>query len=209
MLVLAGGAFVFVTTETLPIGLLPQIAGSLGVGVGAAGLLVTGYAAVVVLTAVPLTALAARPRASRATARGVHGQQWPRGPVRVLFGAAYRPDRGRTGSRRVLVRDRLARGPAAARQQTRQRSRSGPCPRRRRADGPQAMQAAAARLPAGVQRRHYPQASEPVTAAAKRDPHPPGPARVANAERTTSWWLDAVVYQVYPPVPRRQHRRRR
>jgi len=60
VLVLAAGAFVFVTTETLPIGLLPQIAGSLGVGVGAAGLLVTGYAAVVVLTAVPLTALAAR-----------------------------------------------------------------------------------------------------------------------------------------------------
>jgi MFS transporter, DHA1 family, inner membrane transport protein len=54
---LALGAFSFVTTETLPIGLLPQIAADLGVSLSAAGLLVSGYALVVVVMSVPLTML--------------------------------------------------------------------------------------------------------------------------------------------------------
>jgi predicted MFS family arabinose efflux permease len=56
---LALGAFVFVTTENLPVGLLPQIATGLGVSPSAAGLLVTGYAGAVVLSAVPMTGLTA------------------------------------------------------------------------------------------------------------------------------------------------------
>jgi predicted MFS family arabinose efflux permease len=54
------GAFAFVTTETLPIGLLPQIGGSLGSSLPLTGLLVTVYAFTVALTAAPLTALTAR-----------------------------------------------------------------------------------------------------------------------------------------------------
>jgi DHA1 family inner membrane transport protein len=56
-------AFTYVTTETLPIGLLPQIAGDLGKSPSAVGLLVTAYGLVVVLSTIPLT---------RATGR------WPR-----------------------------------------------------------------------------------------------------------------------------------
>jgi DHA1 family inner membrane transport protein len=55
--------FMYVTTETLPIGLLPQIAGDLGTSQSAVGLLVTAYGLVVVLSTIPLT---------RATGR------WPR-----------------------------------------------------------------------------------------------------------------------------------
>lgn len=57
---LAFGAFVFVTTENLPVGLLPEVAHGLGASLSATGLLVTGYAGAVVLTAVPMTALTAR-----------------------------------------------------------------------------------------------------------------------------------------------------
>lgn len=51
------GAFAYVTTEMLPIGLLPQIATSLNTGLPATGLLVTLYAFTVALSAAPLTAL--------------------------------------------------------------------------------------------------------------------------------------------------------
>lgn len=53
---LASAAFVYVTAETLPIGLLPQLTAGLHVRAGAIGLLVTMYAAVAGITAVPLTA---------------------------------------------------------------------------------------------------------------------------------------------------------
>lgn len=49
------GTFCYVTTETLPIGLLPQIAADLGVSLSAVGLLVSGYALVVVVLSVPMT----------------------------------------------------------------------------------------------------------------------------------------------------------
>src|SRR5262249_50776267 len=49
--------FLFVTTETLPIGLLPQIAGGLGVPASAVGLLVTAYGLMVVIATIPLTRL--------------------------------------------------------------------------------------------------------------------------------------------------------
>jgi DHA1 family L-arabinose/isopropyl-beta-D-thiogalactopyranoside export protein-like MFS transporter len=49
------GVFVAQTTEYLPIGLLPQIGQSLGVSDGAVGDLVTGYACLAALTAVPFT----------------------------------------------------------------------------------------------------------------------------------------------------------
>jgi len=52
--------FAYVTAETLPIGLLPQIAGGLGVGTSAVGLLVTAYGLVVVIFTIPLTRLTHR-----------------------------------------------------------------------------------------------------------------------------------------------------
>jgi len=52
--------FMYVTTETLPIGLLPQIAGDLGISQSAVGLLVTAYGLVVVLSTIPLTKATAR-----------------------------------------------------------------------------------------------------------------------------------------------------
>lgn len=60
LLVLTLGAFVWQTTEILPIGLLPQIAGDLHVSEAQVGFLVTGYAWLVALTAVPLTFLTNR-----------------------------------------------------------------------------------------------------------------------------------------------------
>jgi predicted MFS family arabinose efflux permease len=57
LMTLASAAFVYVTAETLPVGLLPQMAAGLHVRDGAIGLLVTIYAAVAGLTAIPLTAL--------------------------------------------------------------------------------------------------------------------------------------------------------
>ncbi|HEY2242508.1 MAG TPA: MFS transporter [Streptosporangiaceae bacterium] len=53
---LAGASFVYVTAETLPVGLLPQLSAGLHVRPGAVGLLVTVYAAIAGLTAIPLTA---------------------------------------------------------------------------------------------------------------------------------------------------------
>jgi DHA1 family inner membrane transport protein len=55
LLALAVSTFVFVTTETLPIGLLPLMADDLGVTQAAVGLLVTGYGLVVVVASIPLT----------------------------------------------------------------------------------------------------------------------------------------------------------
>jgi MFS transporter, DHA1 family, inner membrane transport protein len=57
LLALAVSTFVYVTTETLPIGLLLPIAADLGVGPSAAGLLVTWYGLVVVAASIPLTQL--------------------------------------------------------------------------------------------------------------------------------------------------------
>ncbi|WP_329214515.1 MFS transporter [Streptomyces sp. NBC_01485] len=57
---LALGVFSFVTTETLPIGLLPAIADGTSVSVGTAGFLVSGFAAMAAVTAAPLTALTGR-----------------------------------------------------------------------------------------------------------------------------------------------------
>jgi predicted MFS family arabinose efflux permease len=55
LLALAVSTFVFVTTETLPIGLLPLISVDLQVPQAAVGLLVTGYGLVVVVASIPLT----------------------------------------------------------------------------------------------------------------------------------------------------------
>ena len=54
---LAGACFVYVTAETLPVGLLPQLSTGLHVRPGTVGLLVTVYAAIAGLTAIPLTAM--------------------------------------------------------------------------------------------------------------------------------------------------------
>lgn len=54
---LAMSTFVFVTAESLPIGLLAPIAQGLEVPQASVGLLVTGYAAVVVVATIPLTRL--------------------------------------------------------------------------------------------------------------------------------------------------------
>ncbi len=54
---LGGAAFCFVTGETLPVGLLPQLSAGLRVSLSAIGLLVTIYALVVVAVSAPLTHL--------------------------------------------------------------------------------------------------------------------------------------------------------
>ena len=60
LLAMAVATFVYVTTETLPIGLLLLISADLGVSPSAAGLLVTWYGLVVVVTSLPLTQLTRR-----------------------------------------------------------------------------------------------------------------------------------------------------
>jgi DHA1 family inner membrane transport protein len=57
LLALAAGTFTFVTTETLPIGLLLPIAADLHTSPSATGLLVTWYGLVVVVATLPLTHL--------------------------------------------------------------------------------------------------------------------------------------------------------
>ncbi|MEU8114639.1 MFS transporter [Micromonospora sp. NPDC048947] len=57
---LSAATFCYVTTEVLPIGLLTLIAPDLGRSRSEAGLLVTGYAAVVMLVALPLTRVTRR-----------------------------------------------------------------------------------------------------------------------------------------------------
>jgi DHA1 family inner membrane transport protein len=57
---LALSTFVYVTTETLPIGLLPEIGDGLGSSTSAVGLLVTAYGLVVVVFTIPLTRLTHR-----------------------------------------------------------------------------------------------------------------------------------------------------
>src|SRR6195952_2270317 len=60
LVVLAASSFVYVTAETLPVGLLPQISAGLSVSEGDVGLLLTTYAAVAPVRTVPLTALSGR-----------------------------------------------------------------------------------------------------------------------------------------------------
>jgi MFS transporter, DHA1 family, inner membrane transport protein len=60
LLALAVATFVYVTTETLPIGLLLLISADLGVSPSVAGLLVTWYGLVVVVASLPLTQLTRR-----------------------------------------------------------------------------------------------------------------------------------------------------
>jgi predicted MFS family arabinose efflux permease len=56
---LSAACFVSVTSENLPVALLPQLASGFGVPVSAVGLLVTGYAVVVAVSVVPLVAMTA------------------------------------------------------------------------------------------------------------------------------------------------------
>jgi predicted MFS family arabinose efflux permease len=65
LLLLALSVFAVVTTETLPVGLLPPMARSFGVGEATIGLLVTLYAALVAILAVPLTLATRRVRRKR------------------------------------------------------------------------------------------------------------------------------------------------
>lgn len=60
LLTLAFGAFVAQTTEYLPIGLLPQIGTAFDVPKGLVGALVTGYAWIAAISAIPLTLATAR-----------------------------------------------------------------------------------------------------------------------------------------------------
>jgi DHA1 family inner membrane transport protein len=57
LVALGGAVFCFVTGETLPVALLPQLSAGLGVSLSAVGLLVTIYAVVVVAVSAPLTHL--------------------------------------------------------------------------------------------------------------------------------------------------------
>src|SRR4051812_44882928 len=57
---LSAACFVSVTSENLPVALLPQLASGLGVADSAIGLLMTGYALVVAVSVVPLVALTSR-----------------------------------------------------------------------------------------------------------------------------------------------------
>ena len=58
--VLSASAFVYVTAETIPVGLLPQISAGLSVSEADVGLLLTSYAVVAGLSTIPLTALTMR-----------------------------------------------------------------------------------------------------------------------------------------------------
>ena len=58
--VLGLALFAFVSTELMPVGLLPAIAHGIGVPVGRAGFLVTGFAFVVAVAATPMTMLLRR-----------------------------------------------------------------------------------------------------------------------------------------------------
>jgi predicted MFS family arabinose efflux permease len=60
LLVIAGAIFVSVTSEFLPAGLLPEIAADLDVSESRVGVLVTAFAATVVVATAPLTALTRR-----------------------------------------------------------------------------------------------------------------------------------------------------
>jgi predicted MFS family arabinose efflux permease len=62
---LAACAFIFVTAEVLPVGLLPQISSSLGVSEGRVGFLLTLYAALAGITAIPLTMRTSRVQRDR------------------------------------------------------------------------------------------------------------------------------------------------
>ncbi|EXG81931.1 MFS transporter [Cryptosporangium arvum] len=57
---LGASTFVYVTAETIPIGLLPEMARDLNVAEASIGLLVTSYAVVAGLTSIPLTAVTMR-----------------------------------------------------------------------------------------------------------------------------------------------------
>ncbi|MFG1926912.1 MFS transporter [Cryptosporangium sp. NPDC048952] len=57
---LGASTFVYVTAETIPIGLLPEMARDLNVTEASIGLLVTSYAVVAGLTSIPLTAVTMR-----------------------------------------------------------------------------------------------------------------------------------------------------
>ncbi|MGW7773645.1 MFS transporter [Pseudomonas machongensis] len=57
VLALSLGCFSFVSTELMPVGVLPAMANGLGVSLGMAGYLVTLFAFMVALTAAPLTSL--------------------------------------------------------------------------------------------------------------------------------------------------------
>ncbi len=59
---MATSSFVFVTAETLPVGLLPEIAGGLAVPEAQVGLLLTSYAAVAAVSTIPLTSVTLRVR---------------------------------------------------------------------------------------------------------------------------------------------------
>ncbi|MDQ1178941.1 MFS transporter [Rhodococcus sp. SORGH_AS_0301] len=56
LLVLGATAFIYVTAETLPVGLLPEMSADLGVGESAIGLLLTFYAYAVAVITLPLMA---------------------------------------------------------------------------------------------------------------------------------------------------------
>jgi predicted MFS family arabinose efflux permease len=58
--VLALSAFVYVTAETLPVGLLPEISEGLSVSEAQVGLLLTSYSAVAAVSTIPLTAITMR-----------------------------------------------------------------------------------------------------------------------------------------------------
>ncbi|GIE97990.1 MFS transporter [Paractinoplanes rishiriensis] len=60
LVALGGSTFCYVAAETLPIGLLPQIAGDLEVAESDVGLLLTSYAVVAAVSTIPLTALTMR-----------------------------------------------------------------------------------------------------------------------------------------------------
>src|SRR5580692_3860548 len=71
---LAAAVFAAVTTEMLPVGLLPSISAGLHVSESQVGLLVSGYAAVVAVASIPMAAAL---------------QRLPRRPVLTVLLAAY------------------------------------------------------------------------------------------------------------------------
>jgi predicted MFS family arabinose efflux permease len=94
---MAGASFCFVTGESLPVALLPQLSRGLGVSLSAVGLLVTIYAVVVVAVSVPLTHLTRRVH-RRALLCGLLGIF-----VAATLSAAIAPDYGWLVAARVVT----------------------------------------------------------------------------------------------------------
>lgn len=117
LLVLAAAAFIYVTAETLPVGLLPEISGDLGVGESAVGLLLTFYAYGVAVMTMPLIRFVRewpRRRVVVITVAALGTFATPLGGIRRLSDVGDLPNALRGNAWSLLGRRRARRGVARA-----------------------------------------------------------------------------------------------